>query len=269
MIADDLKFSLSTPDTAIGRKFAEDGYYVAKGVFSPSEVAALKTDFDRIVGQLLGSGEELNARWGGPEMERLESQRMVVLHTHNVQTYSGVWAKALFQESFLDAARAIVGENIVLHHTKLFQKPSELGAPFPVHQDWTYFPTEKDTMMAAVIHVSRATDEMGCLRVYPGSHRYGRVTGSSGQVDSELLERHPLQSATPLEAEPGDVVFFHYFTLHGSMPNRSNEIRKTVLVQMYSGDDRVEEGNMHPDERLVLSGWNRYASRARAGEQKG
>ena len=268
MITDDRAFSVPIADTPVGRRFSEDGYFLAKGVFSADEIAALEGDFDRIVDQLLGSGEELNARWSGPEMQRLASERLVVLHTHNVQQYSGVWAKALFQDRFVGAAQSILGPNVVLHHSKLFQKPSELGAPFPVHQDWSYFPTEKDTMMAAVIHVSRATDEMGCLRVYPGSHKLGRVSGSSGQMDSELLARHPLESATILEAEPGDVLFFHYFTLHGSMPNRSTEVRKTVLVQLYSGDDRVEAGNAHPDERLVLSGWNRYATRQRAGEQK-
>jgi ectoine hydroxylase-related dioxygenase (phytanoyl-CoA dioxygenase family) len=123
-------------------------------------------------------------------------------------------------------------------------------------------------MLAAIIHVSRATDEMGCLRVFPGSHKLGRLADSSGQMDSDVLRRYPIENATPLEAEAGDVVFFHYFTLHGSMPNRSSEVRKTVLVQMHAGDDRVEEGNTHPNERLTLSGWNSYATRASAGAGK-
>ncbi len=264
----ELAFELKTPDTPIGRQFAVDGYYVAKGVFSPDETKALEAEFDHIVAQLMTGGEELNARWTGPEMQKLADQKMIVLHTHNVQQYSAVWAKALFHDRFIGAARQILGDNIVLHHSKLFQKPSELGAPFPVHQDWTYFPTLKDTMMAGIIHVSKATDEMGCLRVYPGSHKLGRVADTSGQNESDLLSKYPLENATILEAEPGDVVFFHYFTLHGSMPNRSQEVRKTVLVQMYSGDDRVEDGNGHPDERLVLSGWNSYAGRNRAGAAK-
>jgi ectoine hydroxylase-related dioxygenase (phytanoyl-CoA dioxygenase family) len=83
-----------------------------------------------------------------------------------------------------------------------------------------------------------------------------------------LLKQYPIENATPLEAEPGDVVLFHYFTLHGSMPNRSSETRKTVLVQMHAGNDRVEEGNAHPNERLVLSGWNHFATRNLAGSGK-
>lgn len=133
-----------------------------------------------------------------------------------------------------------------------------------MHQDWDYFPTVKDTMIAGIIHVSRATDEMGCLRVYPGSHKLGRLEQSNG--NSDALIAYPLQSAVPIETEPGDVIFFHYFLIHGSMPNRSNEIRKTVLVQLHSGDDEVEEGVHHPNERLVLQGFNHHAKRAAVNE---
>jgi phytanoyl-CoA hydroxylase len=263
-----LQSIIPTADTEIGRRFAEDGYYIARGVFSGDELKALETDFDRIVNQMLASGEHVNARWGGPEMERMGTQQMVVLHTHNVQQYSASWARAFYSDKFLEVATSILGPDVVLHHSKLFQKPSEEGAPFPMHQDWTYFPTVKDSMIAGIIHISDATDEMGCLRVYPGSHKLGRVADTSGQNESELLGQYPLSGATPLEAQPGDVVFFHYFTLHGSMPNRSPRTRKTVLVQLYSGDDHVEEGNTHPDEHLVLAGWNHYATRTRAGASK-
>jgi phytanoyl-CoA hydroxylase len=257
-----------TNDSEIGRRFTEDGFYVARGVFSRAQTGELEEEFDRIVGQLVSSGEHIDARWGGPEMERLGAAGTSVLHTHNVQRFSAAWLRALLHEPFLDVAAAILGPDVVLHHSKLFQKPSEKGSPFPMHQDWSYFPTEMDSMIAAIIHVSEADDEMGCLRVYPGSHRLGRVEESSGQQEAELLAQYPLDGATPLEAEPGDVVFFHYFTLHGSRPNRSDRVRKTVLVQMYAGADRVEEGVAHPDERLVLRGWNHRASRSSAGAAK-
>jgi len=253
----------------IKSSFTDQGYYLAKGLFSPSDVAELERDFDHIVSQLLASDEQINARWKGPEVERLGALDTIVLHTHNVQQYSAVWHRAFLNPKFLDVTEAILGPNIILHHTKLFQKPSEKGAPFPMHQDWLYFPTEKDSMMAAVIHVSNATDEMGCFRLYPGSNKLGRLQGSWGQSASEkLLKEYPIEKSTPIEAGPGDVLFFHYFTVHGSMPNRSSHIRKTVLVQMHAGDDQVEEGNMHPNENLVLRGWNAHMTRSKASLAK-
>jgi len=256
-------------NTSIKDFFNENGYYVAKGVYSPSEIRDLETDFDKIVAQLKKTGEDGNAGWKGAQVEKLNVGETAIVHTHNVQIYSERWLRAMQQQKFLDAASAILGPDIILHHSKLFQKPSEKGAPFPMHQDWTYFPTEKDTMMAGIIHVSAATDEMGCLRVYPGSHKLGRLAGTGGMQASETLDKYPLEEATVLEAEPGDVVYFHYFTLHGSMPNRSSKIRKTVLAQMHAGDDQVEAGNGHPNARLVLRGWNHWAGRAVANAVMG
>ncbi len=247
--------------------FEEHGYYHAKQVFNLEQLEDLSTDYDAIVKQLLHSGDNLNARWDNPEtMKKLASESSVILHTNNVQQYSANWMRALFDSNFLFYAKALLGENVILHHTKLFQKPPSVGAPFPMHQDWSYFPTLRDSMLAGILHVTEATDKMGCLRVYPGSHRLGRVANTNGQVPSDFLKDYPLENATIIEAAPGDIVFFHYFTLHGSMPNVSDKTRKTVLIQLYAGDDVTEPGIDHPDEKLVLSGWNYHASRANTAE---
>ena len=246
--------------------FDRDGFVHVRGLFQPDEVAALEADFDRIVAQLVSSGEDVDATWDGGEAAKIAKAGDRILHTHNVQKYSRVWLNAFLNDRFLDVVEALIGPDIILHHSKLFQKPAEAGSPFPMHQDWPYFPTLKDSMIAGIVHVSRATDEMGCLRVYPGSHKLGRVEGADGRRQNDLIDSYPIEKAQIIEAEPGDVIFFHYFTLHGSMPNRSEAVRKTVLCQLYAGSDQVEPGNRHPDERMVLRGWNYHASRKAAGE---
>ena len=244
-------------------QFDEEGYVLVKGVYAPEEVRELEAEFDRIIDQILRSGEEVNARWSGPEVDRMGAANTIVLHTHNVQHYSAAWTRALLHSRFLAAATDILGPNVVLHHTKLFQKPAEKGAPFPMHQDWGYFPSVRDTMVAGIIHVSPATDEMGCLRVYPGTHKLGRLDASTGH-DLWMEENYPLAGATPLEAEPGDVLFFHYCTIHGSMPNTSDRTRKTVLAQLHAGNDEIEDWVTHPNARLCLAGWNPAATRSKA-----
>lgn len=253
---------MSTSPSEIAAFFQENGYYHAKGVYSPVEIRELETDFDRIVQQLKSSGENINATWGGEQMKKIAASDAVIFHTHNVQIYSAAWLRAFFQARFIENTQAILGPDVILHHTKLFQKPAEKGAPFPMHQDWSYFPSKNDTMMAGIIHVSNATDEMGCLRVYPGSHKLGRLPETNGTIDNAVLRDYPLEKATVVEAEAGDILFFDYRTLHGSMPNRSSKTRKTVLVQMHSGTDEIEEGNKHPNSRLVLAGWNHAAKRS-------
>ena len=53
----------------------------------------------------------------------------------------------------------------------------------------------------------------------------------------------------PFEVRAGDVVLFHYHALHGSLPNRSTRVRKTVLAQLHAGTDTVDESVGHPNER--------------------
>ena len=250
--------------STLAAEFERDGYAVVRGVFRDEQLAAMTVEFDRIVTQLEGSGEEVNARWGGPRTAALDGGASTVLHTHNVQQYSAVWLRALLDEHFLDACEALLGPDVVLHHTKLFLKPPRTGAPFPLHQDWSYFPTERDSMLAAVVHVSASCDEMGGLRVVPGSHRLGRAEATSGQGASKVLDRFSMEDSVAIDAAPGDVLFFHAFTLHGSLPNRSERPRKTVLVQLHAGDDEEESETGHPNARLVLRGWNHRATRSRA-----
>ncbi len=240
--------------------FNKNGYYHARGVFSPAEMKVLRREFDRVVAQLEHDGDGLKVRWTGERQEKTAGNATFT-HTHNIQCFSAAWLQAMYAERFLDLTEAILGPDIVLHHSKLFQKPAENGMPFSMHQDWSYFPTVKDSMIAAVIHVSQTTDHMGCFRLFPGTHKLGRIPHSGGQEPCAALDAYPLDNSIPIEGEPGDVLFFHYFLIHGSKHNRSNRLRKSVLVQMHAGDDQIEPGNTHPDSRLTLRGWNHRMTR--------
>ena len=259
----------------IASTFTDNGYYLAPAVFSGDLLEAMEVEFDRIVAQLQRSGEDINARWRGSEIDRLDGGNSEIIHTHNVQRYSATWLRALQHPAFLDIAEEFLGPDIILHHSKLFQKPPRHGAPFPMHQDWGYFPTAKDSMIAAIIFLSDADEASGGLRVYPGSNKLGRMEDSLGMeveelgiAPSEELQKYPLEKATPISAKRGDVLFFHYFTLHGSTPNTSDETRKTVLVQMHAGDDVVMEHKIDQShDPLALRGWNHHMTREKAKRQ--
>ncbi len=250
---------VSSPATA----FAKDGFFIARGLFA-DRIGDLERSFDRIVAQLATSGENTNARWGGTASDQVNGSGRIVTHTHNVQMYDALWATLWYEPRFLDLCEAFLGPDLALHHTKLFQKPAERGAAFPMHQDWGYFPVEGDRCLAAIVHVSRADEQMGCLRIVPGSHRAGRIVNAKGDGDlTELQRRHPLESAVPVLCQPGDVVFFHCLTVHGSGLNtHPTEVRKTVLAQVYDAKTVATPGQHHYNSRFMLRGVNPRMTRS-------
>ena len=222
--------------------FEKNGYWLAKGIFSSEEISALDEDFGRIVHQL-ETGEDDKPRVKGN------------IYTLNPHQYSGRWMTALLKKRLLDVVEELIGPDIVLSHSNLSEKrKSNDSSSIEMHQDWSYMATHENTLISGMIHLSQATKEMGCLRFYPGSHKRGRMEQSS-RADAIFQERYPIESATPIEAEPGDVTFFHYFMVHGSMPNRTEKPRKTVLVRLLSGRDRREDIHDY-SENLVLRGFN-------------
>ena len=153
--------------------FKQSGYLLAKGLFKKPETVIFEQEFDKIISQLKKSGENINARWGSGLTKKLESQKSKVIHTHNVQSFSSIMLDMVKNKNLLKIAEALIGPDIILHHTKLFLKPPRIGSAFPLHQDWSYFPTEKNTMIAAVVHVSDSTESMGRLRLIPKSNNLG------------------------------------------------------------------------------------------------
>lgn len=246
--------------------YEEHGYYVARGVADAATLAPLVRDFDRVIGQMRRTSENLNARWKLATTAKLDSGAgSVVIHTHQIQKYSGAYAQWLFNDDFLDPVENLIGPDIILHHSKLFLKPAGRGAAFPPHQDYGYFRTTAHSMLAAVLYLSRSDESNGCLRVWPGSHKLGPIDPKLSMGGSAAFaKRFPFEESIPVLAEAGDVVIFNYLTVHGSLANRGRRSRKSVLFQMHSGKDKMEDNVAHPNSNLVLRGWNHHMTRERA-----
>jgi phytanoyl-CoA hydroxylase len=243
--------------------FNNNGFLLKKNLFRGSDLQSLKSEFDFIVSCLKNSDEDINASWGSPLTKNIDPLNTEVIHTHNVTSYSSLMLQMVQNKELLNEVENIIGQDIILHHTKLFEKPPKKGSAFPLHQDWSYFPTKENSMIAAVLHLSKSNIDMGCLRIVPRSHKLGRIEGSDGhQLVDEIHKKYDLESATPIIAKPGDVLFFHCCSIHGSMPNKSNSPRKTILLQFYSGKDKINNEITHTNAQLVLRGRNYFATRS-------
>ncbi len=218
--------------------YEENGYLHIPGVLSREEAAAYREEAHALIRRLAqarGGEDALNAAWGSSRA--LTDLPPKLLHCHNVQYHSAVFTRLLCDPRLTDRIACLIGPNIQLHHTKLFIKPPEQGAPFPLHQDYPYFPHAKHTMLAAIFFFEDTPVERGCLCVIPGSHKLGPLPHIPEGGWHLPLEQYPLEAAVPIPVEAGDVVVFNYLTIHGSGVNRTQEARTTLLVQMRAPTD--------------------------------
>jgi phytanoyl-CoA hydroxylase len=206
--------------------YADQGFVLVKGLLSKDEAAEYRQETHRLLASLEVQDDPT---WGsaagvsGGRVTRLQ-------HLHDAQFYSAAYSRLMVDQRFTDVAAAVLGtSNVQLHHTKLFVKPPENGSPFPLHQDHPFFPHTKHRVGAAIFHFDDAPPEKGCIRVVAGSHRDGpRDHNPEGSFH---LPDVPFESAIPIPAEAGDVIFFSYLTIHGSGVNVSMEPRTTWLIQ--------------------------------------
>ena len=207
-------------------QYAEQGYVLVPGLLTPDEAETYRRHTHELLASL---GTRDDPTWGSASA--VAGGRSTSLqHLHDAQFYDAAYTRLLVDPRFTSVAAAVLGTpNVQLHHTKVFVKPPEQGSPFPLHQDYPFFPHTHHRVGAAIFHFDDAPEEKGCLRVIPGSHRDGpRKHDPEGSFH---LTDVPFDDAIPVPAAAGDVIFFPYLTVHGSGVNVSDEPRTTWLVQ--------------------------------------
>lgn len=224
--------------------YHEQGFIHLPGFLSPLEAAAYRAEVHAIAATTAAR----DATWASVKGETQ------LTHCHDVQFRSAAFTRLLLDERLTGVAQDIIGPNVQLHHTKMFVKPSEKGSPFPMHQDFPYFPHRDHSMIAVILHFDDAPEEKGCLRVYPGSHKFGPLP-SVGSDHHLPEEQFPLDRATPIPAKAGDAIFFSYLLAHGSGLNTSDEPRTTLLVQLRDpADPPLREGHGSRGQGMMLAG---------------
>jgi phytanoyl-CoA hydroxylase len=237
--------------------YHEHGYVVIRGLLPRAEADALRRECHTLADRLSAHGT-IDATWGSARGAVAQGQPTTIVHCHNVEFYAAAFGRLIVDERLTGVAAALMdGPNVQLHHTKMFIKPPEKGSPFPMHQDYPFFPHRRHSMLAAIIHFDDAPVEKGCVRVVPGSHKRGPLSHVESGGWHLPFEEYPLEAAVPCPAAAGDALFFSYLTVHGSGINMSDEARTTLLVQMRDpADAPTEGGHEEPGQGLMLRGIN-------------
>lgn len=241
--------------------YQDNGYIHVKGLLSRDEAQTYRDEGHEVISRLRAV-EEVDATWKSAADAVMTQEKTQLWHCHNMQFQSAIFSQLMVDNRITDIASQIIGSpNVQLHHNKMFIKPPAKGSPFPMHQDAPFFPHDKHSMIAVILHFDDAPEEKGCLRAVPGSHKLGVLEHIQEGGHHLPVTDYPLEEAAILPAEAGDAVFFSYLTIHGSGVNVSDEYRTTWLIQMRDPEDLPTiDTHKSPGQGTMLRGYNPLAN---------
>ena len=217
--------------------YRREGYLVLPGFFGADEMA----DVDRAIGEVtetaLASGD-----WSDVlELEaELQDGRQVARRIYEPFDKHETFRRIGSEPRLLDCLEPLIGANIVHQYSKINMKPARVGSVVKWHQDMAYYPSTNDDLLAVLTYVDDATEENGCLQVLPRHHtHFFDHTGADGQfagMVTEDLSGGRFGEPVSLAAPSGSAILLHAITPHSSLPNLSDQPRRTLIYGYQAAD---------------------------------
>jgi phytanoyl-CoA hydroxylase len=228
--------------------YEEDGFVVARGLFSADEAAFWRDHFMRLreAGAYPGDVVGVDPTSNDP-LRRYP--RMIHMHRWDDDALAWLLEPRLAQAltTLLDGVEPYAVQTMLY-----FKPPGARGQA--AHQDQHYLRVNPGTCIAAWMALDRCDEDNGCLEVLPHSQDWpvlcttvADTTESFTDVTVPLPEGVELQ---PVIMDPGDVLFFNGSLVHGSKPNRSDRFRRSLVGHYIEGDARECALWYHPALRL-------------------
>ena len=245
-------------------QFHQDGYLVVEDVLTEADLGAVEAEYlaiiDRVTAALVEEGR-IRPVEGGTFSERyIEAMQQIddmyalyqhldiclpmlkeLDHSHTMNAGPEVFC-LLTSPRLLDMVESVIGPEIYsnpVQHTRI--KPPARYLPAAVtdsniaattwHQDAGVINPEADgtDMLTVWLAVTDATIENGCLIVERGSHHEnltlhcpGTAASATTYIPESIID---WDRVVPLEVKAGGAVLLHKHTEHGSLDNRSDDIR--------------------------------------------
>jgi ectoine hydroxylase-related dioxygenase (phytanoyl-CoA dioxygenase family) len=230
-----------------------EGYAIVRGFLSAAETAEISAETHRMYQE--GLRHHATYRDGNLLFEVLDdpkANRRVVLQAHWTAWISPLMERMRRSENYLAVLEPFLGRDIKqITHQVHWKPPGAKYTSYRFHQDARFREgNAKDfgylqSTVTTGLAIDRQTVENGALRVIPKSHRLGYLGLSDdgpimvGQTQDEELRRAGLDpsSIVACEMEPGDLLLWTLFTVHGSAANISDYDRRFMINSYVRADD--------------------------------
>jgi ectoine hydroxylase-related dioxygenase (phytanoyl-CoA dioxygenase family) len=229
------------------------GYAIVRGFLSPAETAEISAETHRMYQE--GLKHHATYRDKNLLFEVLDdpkANRRVVLQAHWTAWLSPLMERMRRSEKYFAVLEPFLGRDIKqITHQVHWKPPGAKYTSYRFHQDARFregnvkdFGYLRSTVTTGLA-IDRQTVENGALRIIPRSHRLGYLGLSDdgpimvGQTQDEELRRAGLDPSNIVacEMEPGDLLLWTLFTVHGSAANVSSYDRRFMINSYVRAND--------------------------------
>jgi chlorinating enzyme len=184
---------------------------------------------------IIGSDEVAEHR---RQLEQAEQQIGSMHYMSKVHTILSSPVKLVSHPRILDVVEQLIGPDILIYNATYIIKEANTKSHVSWHQDLTYWGLDSDEQVSVWLALSDASEDSGCMRMIPGSHRFGRQQHILGEEDDNnvLYQNQRVvdvdeSKAVAAELKPGQASFHHGWLLHASSPNASSDRRIGLNIQ--------------------------------------
>lgn len=214
--------------------FREDGFTILRNVFDEETLAPLREEVDAII-------RHFESGVADPFEKYYLKHRVDQGVLYDLYQRFPSFQPLASNPVILDTLEEELGPNIFMYENSLVYKPRGKRNGVPFHQDFISRPHEPIKYIVWMAF-DRITEENGCLRVIPGSHKIGflkwhRVKGETHH-DRIVPGQFRPEEASNVLMEPGDVLIFNMLLIHGSNEAHSDAPRRAYRVS-YQGFDSI------------------------------
>lgn len=155
----------------------------------------------------------------------------------------------LLDDDVLDLVEPLLGPNIGLWSSHFISKDPLQGRATPWHEDSAYWKgriSSYDKIVTVWLAIDRSSEENGCMRVIPGTHRggfsdYESVDGSKNLFKTQIKNVDDSQ-AVYFELERGECSLHDSRIIHGAKANTSPYRRCGYTMRYFATDAQIIPG---------------------------
>ena len=214
---------------SLAQQFGDEGYTVAKGLFSDTEVEQLRAHYMRMNDEKRQKGDVSSIKDENDPLKRYP--RMLQMHRWDTTSM-----EFLLDSRLRDIMTAVLGSEPYAVQTMIYFKPPSARGQ-ALHQDQYYLRVEPGTCCAAWLALDDCDEVNGCLQVVPGSHKLPVLCTTAADTTQSFTDvTVPVpegMDVKPVIMRAGDVLFFNGQLIHGSLPNTSADRFRRSLIGHY------------------------------------